>query len=57
MHQCQECDASVKADSRWAKTRAHSDGWYFMRDGRVFCPAHRPPWAKPLTEGDCSNGP
>ena len=37
------CKASIQ-DDRWSKTRA-SD-WFFMRDGRAYCPAHIPSWVQ-----------
>lgn len=47
---CEGCAAVIAPSgngrySRWAKTRAAEDGWYFRRDGRVFCPQHRPSYA------------
>lgn len=47
---CERCVATIAPSSdgrysRWIKQRAHNAGWYFQRDGRVFCPAHRPQYA------------
>ena len=33
------CDAKIK-NHRWARIRATE--WYFARNGRAFCPIHRP---------------
>lgn len=40
----EECGLPVK-DDRWSRIRAHAAGWYFQKDGRVFCPSHRPHYA------------
>ncbi len=39
------CDKEVPANNKWARIHAHAEGWYFMKDGRSFCPRHRPSWA------------
>ncbi len=44
---CEQCDLSIK-DHKWAKIQAHAEGWYEMKDGRIFCPNHRPEWAPKL---------
>jgi hypothetical protein len=50
---CQSCHESIRAH-RWGKIRAHSQGWYFSKDGRVYCPRHRPKWAPVLSEAQTS---
>lgn len=51
-HACENpgCDASVRGH-RWAQVRAHAAGWYFQKDGRAFCPDHRPFYAPQRTGG------
>lgn len=44
---CEECDATVPGQGKWANIRAHNAGWYFRKDRRVFCPDHRPDYAPP----------
>jgi len=41
MIKCAVCDDSVK-DNRWAKIRAHSAGWLFLKNGVAYCPLHIP---------------
>lgn len=42
------CEATDCAESfethKWAAIRAHADGWFQGKDGRVWCPAHVPGW-------------
>lgn len=46
VHQCEHdrCTRSC-TNSRWSHIRAAEQGWYFQRDGCVWCPEHRPPYA------------
>lgn len=41
------CRREVAAN-KWAKIRAHGQGWYFSRNGGIWCPDHRPEWATPI---------
>lgn len=43
---CQEHISTHK----WARIKAHGAGWYFTKDGRAFCPLHRPPWAPQVSQ-------
>lgn len=49
-YDCQDCVATIAPNSngrwdRWMLTRAAQAGWYFRKDGRSYCPAHRPHYA------------
>lgn len=37
------CTATIKSH-RWAQIRASDHGWFFGRNGDVFCPEHVPDW-------------
>lgn len=55
---CSCCDASIPG-SAWSRIRASEGGWFFQRDGAVFCPAHVPEWvaqwrARQRAEHACS---
>lgn len=43
--QCAElaCAASIKPDG-WSKTDAHKKGWFFQKNGLIWCPEHNPDW-------------
>ena len=45
MHTCNECDAQCKSD-HWNTKKAQREGWFFMRNGDVFCPLHVPDWVE-----------
>ena len=49
---CQEetCTASHPTH-KWGNIKAYGEGWYMMRDGREWCPDHRPEWAPALKTG------
>ncbi len=34
----------VVPNHRWGKTKAAGDGWFFAKDGGVWCPVHLPEW-------------
>lgn len=36
---------------KWGSIKAHAEGWYQQKDGRAWCPKHRPSWA-PAREGE-----
>jgi hypothetical protein len=38
------CSNGTKVN-RWAKIRAQDEGWYFQRNGSLWCPEHRPSFA------------
>lgn len=38
-----ECDATHE-DHRWGRTKAHSEGWFYQKDGTIWCPTHVPDW-------------
>lgn len=40
---CQHCDAQCKGH-KWGKIKAGDGGWFFMNDGRAYCPRHVPEW-------------
>lgn len=40
---CYQCDATVK-NNKWARVRAHDQGWFFSYDGWAACPIHIPAW-------------
>lgn len=38
---CEDCDATGK-NHKWARIR--SDGWFFTKDSKAYCPLHTPAW-------------
>ena len=38
------CLATVKIGSKWDHLRAHTEGWFFTKDGQRYCPDHHPAW-------------
>lgn len=38
-----ECSETIKVHY-WAKVKANDDGWFFQKDGNVWCPVHVPEW-------------
>lgn len=49
---CEEkgCRATHKTD-KWNNIKAHADGWYMQKDGKEWCPDHRPEWAPKTWRG------
>jgi hypothetical protein len=41
---CELCGKELPKEHAWAKIRAHSDGWFFSKDGTAWCPDHNPEW-------------
>ena len=43
-----QCDhegcATQINNHRWGKTKAGSEGWFFQKDGKSWCPDHTPDW-------------
>ena len=37
------CNNKTKTD-RWNKVRAAERGWFFQKDGSIWCPDHVPDW-------------
>jgi len=37
------CTASIELHY-WAKVRASDKGWFFQKDGTIWCPEHVPEW-------------
>jgi hypothetical protein len=52
---CEGCDATVPAH-RWGMVRAGSDGWFFQKDGRAYCPKHVPDWVTAWREKNRVDG-
>lgn len=42
---CEVCARTVDRN-RWARTRAHDEGWFESKDGRAWCPTHNPEWVR-----------
>lgn len=40
----EECTESFDSGSRWDDQRASNLGWFFQRNGDVWCPEHTPDW-------------
>lgn len=38
------CDQTFKDSGYWAHIDTDKQGWFFMKDGRSFCPEHTPEW-------------
>ncbi len=34
------------AGNKWANMRAHQEGWFTLKTGDSFCPAHVPAWVQ-----------
>ena len=37
------CKAKTETH-HWAKIKANEQGWFFEREGPIWCPKHNPPW-------------
>ncbi len=51
---CEVCDATTQS-GKWNQIRAQNEGWYSRKDGRHYCPKHRPNYA-PSMKGKGTNG-
>lgn len=39
-----ECPNSFKDTGKWSRIRAQDDGWFFQKNGVIWCPDHWPLW-------------
>lgn len=46
-----DCNAWHRNKSRWDAMHANDDGWFFERNGNVWCPRHRPAWLTTWRDG------
>lgn len=40
----EQCEQFFMVGSRWDNQRAQNLGWFFQRNGDVWCPVHIPDW-------------
>jgi hypothetical protein len=39
------CTNAVKQD-HWSSIHAHGEGWFFQKNGLIWCPDHTPEWVE-----------
>lgn len=42
---CEGCDLTTETD-HWTAVKRQAEGWFFRKDGRIYCPNHVPEWVE-----------
>lgn len=54
-HKCETCPRTTRS-TKWRDIRAHDAGWFFTKDGKVYCPDHVPAWVEQWRETQTQKG-
>lgn len=41
---CEESCTATHPGSKWDCMRADKEGWFHSKEGKIYCPEHKPAW-------------